>query len=46
MIEQAIETDTIFSTPTPVPAGDATWLEVKEMEVIVQKKCQIFINES
>ncbi len=32
-IEEAIEKDSIYTTPTPSPGNDATWAEVKELEV-------------
>ena len=31
--QKARENDLIYATPTPTPAADATWLEVKELEV-------------
>ena len=32
-IDEAIAEDNIYSTPTPTPSADATWLELKDMEV-------------
>ncbi len=36
-IEAAIESDSIYTTPTPSPGNDATWAEVKELEVSNKK---------
>ena len=30
-IEKAINSDEIYSTPTPLPKADTTWLEAREM---------------
>ena len=32
-MEKAMEDGVIYSTPTPTPGADATWLEIKELEV-------------
>ena len=32
-IEKAMEEDAIYSTPTPTPSADSTWLEQREIEV-------------
>ncbi|CAH1784594.1 unnamed protein product [Owenia fusiformis] len=35
--ENAIINDTIYTTPTPTPESDATWVEVKELEAIKEE---------
>ena len=32
-IEKSIESDSIYVTPTPTPDANATWVEMKELEV-------------
>ena len=32
-MEKAREADEIYSTPTPIPPADATWLDVQSVEV-------------
>lgn len=39
-IETAIESDKIYSTPTPTPGSDATWLEERELEAILEEDKQ------
>ena len=36
-IEAMIESDNIYSTPTPTPGADATWLEVRELEAHMEE---------
>ena len=39
-IEEAIEQDNIFSTPTPQPGADATWMEERELEAHIEEDKQ------
>ena len=32
-MEKARDSDEIYTTPTPVPPSDATWLQVQKLEV-------------
>lgn len=32
-LDKAMDNDIIYSTPTPTPSADATWLEEKELDV-------------
>lgn len=36
-IEKAIADDAIYTTPTPVPGHDATWLEGQELRAIKEE---------
>ena len=35
-----IEADNIYSTPTPTPGADATWLEERELEAHMEEDKQ------
>ncbi|XP_077991965.1 cilia- and flagella-associated protein 43-like [Glandiceps talaboti] len=38
--DKAMENDEIYTTPTPVPSSDATWLELQELEAIKEEDKQ------
>ncbi|XP_070541265.1 cilia- and flagella-associated protein 43-like isoform X2 [Ptychodera flava] len=38
--EKAVENDQIYTTPTPIPSSDATWLELQELEAIKEEDKQ------